>query len=119
MIVALPQIQSGAVRALAVTTPDRIPQLPEVPSIAQALNLPGYEMMGIFALFGPANMPPDIVAKLNAAVVRASGDPELRSRFDKMSLAVQTTTPGQLRQRFDREIAVWTEIAAKAGIKPE
>lgn len=119
MIVALPQIQSGAVRALAVTTPQRIPQLPEVPSIAEALKLPGYEMMGIFALFGPANMPGDVVAKLNAAVVRASKDPELRSRFDKMSLNVQTTTPEQLRQRFEREIAVWTEIAGKAGIKPE
>ena len=119
MIVALPQIQSGAVRALAVTTPQRISQLPEVPSIAQALKLPGYEMMGIFALFGPANLPQDIVAKLNAAVVLASKDPELRSRFDKMSLHVQTTTPEQLRQRFDREIAVWTEIAGKAGIKPE
>lgn len=119
MIVALPQIQSGAVRALAVTTPKRIPQLPEVPSIAEALKLPDYEMMGIFALFGPANLPREIVAKLNAAVVRASEDPELRSRFDKMSLNVQTTTPEQLRQRFDREIAVWTEIAGKAGIKPE
>ena len=119
MIVALPQIQSGAVRALAVTTPQRISQLPQVPSIAEALKLPGDEMMGIFALFGPANMPGDIVAKLNAAVVRASQDPELRSRFDKMSLNVQTTTPEQLRQRFEREIAVWTEIAGKAGIKPE
>ena len=119
MIVALPQIQSGTVRALAVTTPQRITQLPEVPSIAEALKLPGYEMMGIFALFGPANMPRDIVAKLNAAVVRASEDPELRSRFDRMSLNVQTTTPEQLRQRFEREIAVWTEIADKAGIKPE
>lgn len=119
MIVALPQIQSGAVRALAVTTPARVPQLPDVPTIAQALNLPAYEMIGIFALFGPANMPPAVVAKLNAAVIKASQDPELRSRFDKMSLNVQTTTPEQLRQRFEREIAVWTDIAGKAGIKPE
>ena len=112
-------IKGGRLKALGVTSSTRNAQLPDVPSVAEALKLPGYEMMGIFALFGPANMPPNIVARLNAAVVKASQDPELRSRFDKMSLNVQTTTPEQLRQRFDREIAVWTEIAGKAGIKPE
>ncbi len=118
-IVALPQIQGGKVRPLAVTTAARIPQLPNVPTVAESANLPGYELMGIFAAFGPANLPPDVLAKLNAAVVKAGADPELRAKLAATGLDAQTTSPEQLRQRFAQETAKWTKVASDAKIEPQ
>ncbi len=119
MIVAYPQIQSGKVRALAVTSAQRIELLPDTPSISEAAKLPSYELMGIFAAFGPANLPDDILVKLNAAIVKAGKDPELIARFKAMSLNVETGTPQQLEQRFAKEREVWSRVAREAGIKPE
>ncbi|MEI8399901.1 MAG: tripartite tricarboxylate transporter substrate binding protein [Alcaligenaceae bacterium] len=119
MIVAYPQIQSGKVRALAVTSAQRIELLPDTPSISEAAKLPGYELMGIFAAFGPANLPDDILAKLNTAIVKAGKDPELIARFKTMSLNVETGSSQQLEQRFAKEREVWSRVAREAGIKPE
>jgi len=118
-IVALPQIKAGKLRALAVASPSRIAQLPEVPTIAEAANLPGYEMMGIFAAFGPANLSPNVVAKLNQAIRMASEDSDLKRTFTNMGLDVQTSTPEQLRTRFQQEAVKWTSTASGAGIVPE
>lgn len=118
-IVALPQIAGGKVRPLAVTSPTRIVQLPNVPTVAESANLPGYELMGIFAAFGPANLPPDVLAKLNAAVQKAGADPDLRARLAATGLDAQTTTSEQLRQRFAQETAKWTAVAAEARIEPQ
>jgi tripartite-type tricarboxylate transporter receptor subunit TctC len=118
-IVALPQLRAGKLRALAVASPARIAQLPEVPTVAEAANLPGYEMMGIFAAFGPANLPANVVARLNQAIRQAGEDPELRRTFTTMGLDVQTSTPEQLRTRFQQEASKWTRTASGAGIVPE
>lgn len=118
-IVALPQISSGKVRPLAVTTPNRIAQLPNVPTVAESANLPGYELMGIFAAFGPAHLPPDVLAKLNAAVVKAGADPDLRARFAATGLDAQTTSPEQLRERFAQETVKWTKVATDAKIEAQ
>jgi len=118
-IVALPQIKAGKLRALAVASPARISQLPDVPTVAEAANLPGYEMMGIFAAFGPANLPPTVLAKLNQAVRQAGEDPDLRRTFAPMGLDVQTSTSEQLRTRFQQEASKWIRTASGAGIVPE
>lgn len=118
-IVALPQLKAGKLRALAVASPARIAQLPDVPTVAEAANLPGYEMMGIFAAFGPANLPANVVARLNQAIRQAGEDPELRRTFASVGLDVQTSTPDQLRTRFQQEAVKWTRTASGAGIVPE
>ena len=118
-IVALPQIKSGKVRALAVTTSQRVPLLAEVPTVVEAANLPGYELMGMFAAFGPAHLPPEVVAKLNAAIVTAGEDPEVRGRFANMGLKVETSTPERLRARFQAETVIWTRVATESGIEPQ
>jgi tripartite-type tricarboxylate transporter receptor subunit TctC len=118
-IVALPQLRAGKLRALAVASPARISQLPDVPTVAEAANLPGYEMMGIFAAFGPANLPPAVVAKLNQAIRQAGEDPELRRTFAPMGLDIQTSSSEQLRTRFQHEASKWTRTASGAGIVPE
>jgi len=119
MIVALPQIQAGKVRALAVTSAQRVSQLPDLPTVSEALELPDYELVGIFAAFGPAGLPPDILAKLNAAINKAGQDPDLRARFGKMGLTVETTSSEQLRERFAAETARWSKVATEAGIEPQ
>jgi tripartite-type tricarboxylate transporter receptor subunit TctC len=119
MILGLPQIKAGRVRALAVTTRQRVAMLPDVPTVAEAANLPGYELVGIFAAFGPANLPADVVNKLNAAIVKTGEDPEVRSRLAGLGWNVETSTPQQLRARFRAETATWTKVATEAGIEPQ
>jgi tripartite-type tricarboxylate transporter receptor subunit TctC len=87
--------------------------------VAEAANLPGYEMMGIFAAFGPANLPPTVLAKLNQAIRQAGEDPDLRRTFAPMGLDVQTSTSEQLRTRFQQEASKWIRTASGAGIVPE
>ena len=76
-------------------------------------------MMGIFAAFGPANLPPAVVAKLNQAIRQAGEDPELRRTFAPMGLDIQTSSSEQLRTRFQQEASKWTRTASGAGIVPE
>jgi tripartite-type tricarboxylate transporter receptor subunit TctC len=119
MIVALPQIQGGKARALAVTTSKRAGVLPDVPTVAEAGPLPGYEVIGIFALYGPAGMPADVVSKLNDAVRKAGQDTELRSRLGALGLEVQPSTPDELAARMRQEMQNWTKVAKQAGIEPQ
>ena len=119
MIIALPQIKAGKVRPLAVTTMQRTSGLPEVPTVAEAANVPGYELTGIFALFGPAGLAPAIVAKLNAAAVKAAGDPEVRTPLGALGVEIVTSSPEGLTKRFREELAVWTKVTRDAGMEPE
>ena len=119
MIVALPQIQGGRARALAVTTSTRAAVLPDVPTVAEAGPLPGYEVIGIFALYGPAGMTADVTSRLNDAVRKASQDPELRKRLGALGLEVQPSTPDELAARMRREMQNWTKVAKQAGIEPQ
>jgi tripartite-type tricarboxylate transporter receptor subunit TctC len=119
MIVALPQIQGGKARALAVTTSTRAGVLPDVPTVAEAGPLPGFEVIGIFALYGPAGMPADLVSKLNDAVRKAGQDADLRKRLGALGLEIQPSTPEELAARMRREMQNWTKVAAQAGIEPQ
>lgn len=118
-VVATPQIRSGKVRALAMTSGFRSAQLPQVPTVAEAAGLTGYEILGIFATFAPAGTPRDIILKLNESIRRASADPEVRSKFEAMSLEIQVGTPEQTADRFKVETERWTKYAGVAGIVPE
>jgi tripartite-type tricarboxylate transporter receptor subunit TctC len=119
MIVALPQIKAGKARALAVTTSTRASVLADVPTVAEAGPLPGYEVIGIFALYGPAGMPAELVEKLNDAVRKASADADLRNRLGALGLEVQPTSPEQLAARMRQEMQSWTKVAKQAGIEPQ
>lgn len=118
-IVSIPQIRGGKVRALAVTSPARTPALPELPTIAEAAQLPDYQYMGIFAMFAPAGLPAPVLNRLQAAMQKVGADTELRQRFGAIGLEVQTSTSEQLRERFKFESAFWFKAATAAGIVPE
>jgi len=116
---ALPQMKAGKVRSLAMTHSKRSAVMPDVPPVAEAGQLPGYELLGLFGIFGPAGMPADVVSKLNAAVRKAAQDPELRTRMSGLSLDVQPTTPAELGLRMRQDTQRWEKVAKDVGIRPE
>ena len=91
-VAAVPLIQSGKMRALAVTAPKRSPALPNVPTIAEA-GLPGYEMSNWGVILAPAGTPRDILAQVNAAIVRALADPEVKQRFAGQGFEAMSSAP--------------------------
>ncbi len=109
-------IRSGQVKPLAVSSRKRDPSLPDVPSFAEA-GLPDYEAMGWFGVVAPAGTPPDIVAKLNEAVVGALKDPTVAERMRAVAAEPYPTTPEEFARFIRAEIAKWAKVVAQAGLK--
>ena len=114
---SLPSVRSGQVKAVAVTSPKRIPELPDVPTMAEAL--PGYSMTSWTALIGPANMKADLVAQVNALTVKALADPALKARYAELGATPWPTSPAEVRAFRDAEELRLLPIMKAAGIKPE
>jgi tripartite-type tricarboxylate transporter receptor subunit TctC len=117
--VMLPQVKSGKIRGLAVTSSKRSPAIPELPTVNEALGLKDYELIAYFAMFAPAGTPPEIVAKLNAAINHAANDKELQDRFGSIGFAVEPGTPEALAQRTRTETAKWAKAIRDAKIEPQ
>ena len=114
----LPHIQSGAVKCLATTGAQRAPQLPDVPTLAEAL-LPGFEATTWGMVIAPAGLPPAVLARINADVIAAMTRPEIVERHRTLGAATVTSTPDQARQMCAAEMEKWVGAARKAGIQPQ
>jgi tripartite-type tricarboxylate transporter receptor subunit TctC len=117
--VMLPQVKSGKIRGLAVTSSKRSPAIPELPTVNEALGLKDYELIAYFAMFAPAGTPPEIVAKLNAALNHAANDKELQEKFGPIGFVVEPGTPEALAQRTRTETAKWAKAIKDAKIEPQ
>ena len=117
--VMLPQVKGGKVRGLAVTSTKRSPAIPELPTVNEALGLKDYELIAYFAVFAPAGTPPDIVAKLNAAVNAAAQSKDIQEKFAPIGFAVEPGTPEALAQRSKLETAKWAKAIKDAKIEPQ
>jgi tripartite-type tricarboxylate transporter receptor subunit TctC len=118
---SLPQIRDGRIKAFAVTAPQRLAVLPDVPTVDEA-GLPGLEISLWYALWAPAGTPSEIIAKLNAAVRDAQADPATRARLAEVDMQVPPAdqqTPQALHALQDAEIKKWWPIVKAAGLKPE
>ncbi len=115
---AMPHIQSGKLRPIAVTTIRRSAALPGVPTIAEA-GLPGYELSPWFAVYMPAGTPAAIVTKVNSALVDAMKTPDAKARFAAIGAEPIGSTPQQLATHLDAEMAKWGAIIQARGIKAE
>src|SRR5262249_26138950 len=115
--VATPQVKSGALRALAVTSPRRAASLPEVPTLAEQAGT-GADNESWFSLVAPKATPRDIVQRLNAEVRQALASPELQKRFAELSLSVNPSSPEELDATIKSEIVRWSGVIREAGIKP-
>ena len=114
----LEPVRAGQLRALAVTSPARSPQLPDVPTLAETV-IPGFSADAWFALFGPAGMPPAVTERLAAAARESLADAARRDRLAAMGFAVNVGTPAQLAAFVPAEIAKWGEAVRVSGARAE
>lgn len=112
------QIKAGKVKAIGATSPARLSQLPDVPTLAEA-GLPGFELAVWHGLYAPRNTPKYAVTRLNAALQTLLKDPTFRSRiaeFGAEPVRMELATPQGLRDHLAKEIAKWGPIIRKAGV---
>jgi tripartite-type tricarboxylate transporter receptor subunit TctC len=109
---AAPHIRGGLLRALAVTTPQRNPSFPELPTASEA-GVPGYDFSSWGGVFAPAGTPRAIVLKLNAEIGTALANQDLRKRFGDMGLEVKHSTPEAFGKFLQSEIARWQALLVK------
>jgi tripartite-type tricarboxylate transporter receptor subunit TctC len=117
--VMLPQVKGGKVRGLAVTSTQRSPAVPELPTVNEALGLKDYELIAYFAVFAPAGTPADIVTKLNSAINAAANSKDIQDKFAALGFAVEPGTPEALGQRNARETAKWAKAIREAKIEQQ
>jgi len=114
----LPHVQSGGVRALAVTTTKRSVALPDLPTIAEA-GLPGYDANTWGGILAPAGTPKDVVARLNAEINKALAAEDVRAKLVANGIDIQGGTPGDFGSYIKAEVAKWAKVTKDAGIEPE
>ncbi len=112
------QIKAGKVKVFAVTTPKRVPSLPDVPT-AQEAGLPGFDLAVWHGLYAPKGTPKAVVDKVAAALQTALKDPTIKARFAELGtepVAADQATPDALRKKLVSQIDVWSPIIKKAGV---
>jgi tripartite-type tricarboxylate transporter receptor subunit TctC len=114
---ALPQIQNGRVRAIAVTGPTREQEVPNIPTVAE--TIPGYDVVSWWGVVAPANTPRPAVDRLNADLVKTLAASDVKAGLLKVGMNASSTTPEQFAQYIRDEIAKWTKVAKAANIKLE
>ena len=114
----LPQVKSGKLRALGVTSLKRSPLAPDVPTIAEA-GVPGYEMGYWFAAYVPAGTPSAVVTRLNELLIKASTSAAAKTFYESTGTEPYTSTPGELASFQKAESQKWGKIIKAAGIEPE
>ena len=115
---AVPQWRERKVKFIAVGAGQRMPLLPEMPTVAES-GVPGYEAVSWFALFGPPGMPKDVVAKINGEVRRMFADPELRKTLDLQYFTPIVGSPEELAARVKAEEPKWRKVIQAAGLQPQ
>ena len=114
----LPHIKSGKLRALAVTSLDRSPVAPEVPTVAES-GYPGFEALAWHGIFAPAKTPPAVVKVLNEQFVRALQDPATRDLLVNQAMQTVGNTPDAFAAFIAKDIATWKAVAADAKVTVE
>ena len=110
-------IRSGRLKALAVTSAKRSPAFPDLPTIAEAANLPGYEATSWFGIVGPANMPADILNKDSTVLMAAINSPSVKEKYLAMGAQPVGNTPAQFATFIKNEITKWTKVVKDSGAK--
>jgi tripartite-type tricarboxylate transporter receptor subunit TctC len=109
-------IRSGKLRLLAVTTPKRLPQFPDVPTVSES-GLPGFEFNSWFALVAPSHTPKPIVARLNGEVLKALANPDVREQLTAQGLTIRGSSPEELDLATRAQLAKYARVMKAANIK--
>ena len=115
---ALPHVHGGRLRVLGVTSANRLPTLPDIPTIAES-GVPGYEATGGVGMIGPANMPRNVLLRLNREIVDILNSAEVRDILLKVSMLPSPTTPEEFTAYIRSELKKWAPVVKRAGIKGE
>jgi tripartite-type tricarboxylate transporter receptor subunit TctC len=111
---AISHVRAGKLRPIAVTTAKRSPELPDVPTIAEA-GVPGYEATSWFGLFAPAKTPAPIVAQLNKAIVKVLNQPDVKQKIADQGGDIVSETPEQFAAFIKAETAKWGKVVKESG----
>ena len=117
MLSAMPQVKAGRLKAIAVTSAARAPSAPDVPTVAEATGLAGYEATAWNGLFAPAGTPPQVSALLARAVAEVLAEPETRQRFAADGAIAGSGTPAEFGGFVRREIDKWRGVVQRANVK--
>ena len=115
---ALPHVQGGRLRALAITSARRSPLLPDVPTLAES-GYPGFDVQSWFGLAAPTGTPRAVIDRLNAALGKVLATPEVRQRLQDLAASPEAGTPGQMRSFAAAEIKRWRDVVKASGAKAE
>jgi tripartite-type tricarboxylate transporter receptor subunit TctC len=119
LLTSTPHVKSGKLRMLAVTTAHRLPEYPEVPTMAEALGLKDFEASSWYALYAPAGTPPEIVRRLSAEVDAALKKPAVAKRLTELGAVPVGGSPEQLASFQQAEQKKWGEVIQRAHIKAD
>jgi tripartite-type tricarboxylate transporter receptor subunit TctC len=108
-------VRAGKLRAIAVTNPRRVPALPEIPAMAEAL--PGFEVVGWYGVLGPANLPKPIVARLHEELVRILNLPDVHERIVADGSEPAGTSPEEFTRFMHADLAKWAKVVKASGAK--
>jgi len=111
-------VRAGKMRALAVTTAQRSPLAPEIPTVAEA-GVPGYDQTAWFGVLAPAGTPRDIIGRLNTEIIKVLNSADVKERFAKQGVEVRTSTPEQFSAFLNSDVARWGKVIRDAGIKSD
>lgn len=115
--VLLPHAQAGRVRAIAVTTAQRIPEAAELAAVSE--TVPGFETVSWGGVMGPAGLPPPIIARLNTALNTAMGRPQVSEALARQGIQPQRGTPEAFATYVAAEVRKWTGVVQQMGLRPE
>jgi tripartite-type tricarboxylate transporter receptor subunit TctC len=113
---AMPLIDTGKLRALATVGSKRLASMPSLPTISES-GLPGYDYSIWYGIFAPAAVPKDIIARLNALIVREGNSSEVKAVLGKQGLEATTSTPEEFAARFHRDLEMNAKLIKLAGVK--
>ena len=116
---AFSQTRSGRLRALAVTTKKRTASAPDIPTVAEELNLPDYEVDSWCAMFAPAKTPRAMIERMHKEVARVVQLPEVRQKLIEQGADPVGSSPEELDRVVKSELKNWAAVIRAAGIKPE
>ncbi|NYT38430.1 tripartite tricarboxylate transporter substrate binding protein [Allopusillimonas soli] len=116
---AKPRIESGKLRPLAVTTAQRATALPDIPTVAEAANLPDYAVGTWFGFVARKQVPDDIIDKLSKDIAETLAMPEVKEKLTGIGLQIQPQNPQEFDAYIDAEYKKWSRVLKQAGIKPQ
>jgi tripartite-type tricarboxylate transporter receptor subunit TctC len=115
--VVMPHVKSGALRVLGMTGDKRSPAMPEIPTVAEAANFPGFAVLAWWGLYAPAGTPAAIVSKISADVAAALAQPDVKEWVESQAGTVGGGTPADLRAYQAAETRKWQELVKAANLK--